>query len=334
MAMRDFDPLWDRKTYISIKENFKELFNYYIKSGLDAAEARQKAHDAVMKSGEALALSERTQKELSQAILKGDSSPLGGQLSVGADGTVYNDPQDRFVNEFNSINQKLTQKADQNELNSTKDQLTKVTSIATDAKAKADNPLMALSAAGYKIPLSDLSNEVIDAMTGTTGITTAKGYFENNRGVDFPLKSVIFNGSLQPVGERTKNVVLDAKVFGAKMDKYYRLTYISNGREEGGRERWGISLREYDKSTFATTDQNYKNIFAYNSDTLPGNEGNANWERQEGDIETITVDNGEIAVSVTVDRSVIDRGEAGFTTHLSVHTDSPTAIIDPANYFF
>lgn len=107
MARREITGNWTRDDRITINENFRRLFEEYTGAGLDAKEAREKAHDAVMKSDEALALSERTQKELSQAILEGDSSPLGGQLSVGADGTIYSDPQDRLVKEFNSVNQQL-----------------------------------------------------------------------------------------------------------------------------------------------------------------------------------------------------------------------------------
>jgi hypothetical protein len=95
-----------------INQNFITLFNEYMQAGLDASEARQKALDAVMKSDEALNLSERTQKELSQAILEGDSSPLAGQLSVGADGHIYHDPQDRFVNEMNSVKSQLAHNVD------------------------------------------------------------------------------------------------------------------------------------------------------------------------------------------------------------------------------
>lgn len=116
MARREVTGNWTRDDRIAINENFRHLFEEYTGAGLNAKEAREKAHDAVMKSDEALALSERTQKELSQAILEGDSSPLGGQLSVGADGTIYSNPQDRLVKEFNSVNQQLAQKASKEEL--------------------------------------------------------------------------------------------------------------------------------------------------------------------------------------------------------------------------
>lgn len=99
---------------------FEELYNKYTGAGLNASEAREKALSAVMKSDEAMALSERLQKELTEAILAGDSSPLGGQLSVGADGTVYPGPQERLVNEMNSVRSDLAQiddkKANRNEI--------------------------------------------------------------------------------------------------------------------------------------------------------------------------------------------------------------------------
>lgn len=62
------------------------------------------SNNAINVSNEAKGIAERTQSELSQAILEGDSSPLAGQLSVGADGTIYNDgPQERFITEYNHV---------------------------------------------------------------------------------------------------------------------------------------------------------------------------------------------------------------------------------------
>lgn len=109
MAQKTVPTNWTRDTRNILEHNYTELYSNYISAGLDATEAREKALSAVMKSDEAMALSERTQKELSQAILEGDSSPLGGQLSVGADGTTYSNPQERFVKEMNSVNQNLAQ---------------------------------------------------------------------------------------------------------------------------------------------------------------------------------------------------------------------------------
>lgn len=131
MARKDIGTGWDRDNRNAINDNFKELYE----SGLDGTKALEKAEEAVKtangtdeKATEALnksnqavetsqtskeisdradKLSKRTQKELSQAILEGDSSPLGGQLSVGSDGTIYDDPQERLVKENEKVTSQL-----------------------------------------------------------------------------------------------------------------------------------------------------------------------------------------------------------------------------------
>lgn len=130
---------------------------------------------------------------------------------------------------------------------------------ANESLAKANNPLATLSAAGYKIALSDLSNEVKSAMSGTTGITTAKGYLENNRGVEFPLRNIVRDGNSYSVSETVKNVLLDAKVINAKKDKYYTVTYIANGLNG----YYGVSIYEYDKATFGTNSSSGARMLSY-----------------------------------------------------------------------
>ncbi|MBO1513267.1 hypothetical protein, partial [Metabacillus bambusae] len=83
---------------------FEELYNKYISSGADSSEAK-------IKAVQALANSEQTQKELTQAILAGDSSPLGGQLSVGSDGTIHDGPQERLIAENQKLTSELAKKA-------------------------------------------------------------------------------------------------------------------------------------------------------------------------------------------------------------------------------
>ncbi len=99
-----------------INHMFDELYKKYTGAGLDAAEAREKALQAIANSDlakqiaeQANTTAERVATELGQAILKGDSSPLAGQLKIGADGRIYPDAQQRFVNEMNSVNQQLAQ---------------------------------------------------------------------------------------------------------------------------------------------------------------------------------------------------------------------------------
>src|SRR5699024_12561175 len=85
-------------------------------------------------------------------------------------------------------------------------------------------------------PLSLHLHDALPILTGTTEITSAKGYFENNRGVEYPLKNMLFNGEIGGFANRTKNAILDVKVFGAKIDKVYRIMYVANGNESKDRK--------------------------------------------------------------------------------------------------
>ncbi|MED5102433.1 SGNH/GDSL hydrolase family protein [Niallia circulans] len=86
------------------KDSLKSSFPKLNQAIDNANKALNRVVNAENDSVEAKEIAERTQSELSQAILKGDSSPLAGQLSVGADGTIYKDgPQERFITEFNEL---------------------------------------------------------------------------------------------------------------------------------------------------------------------------------------------------------------------------------------
>ena len=164
-------------------------------------------------------------------------------------------------------------------------------------------------------------------------INVGKGYLGENEGVDYPLRNMKFKNDIGTISEAAKNAILDVKVFGAKIDRYYKLTMIANGYESNGKQRWGISLVEYEKENFDTLGKITDNIFLYNNDEMLGNEGNANYQKGSDGIDTITVDNGEIACSVTVDRNVISSTGNGLFMNLN-NPHAPTAIIDPSNYFF
>lgn len=162
-------------------------------------------------------------------------------------------------------------------------------------------------------------------------IEDAKDYFIDfdsrrvNQGKDFPLKSVR-RGSTAPaeISERVRNIVLDAKVFGGKADMNYRLTFIGNGHVQGDAPRYGITLEERRMSD----DYLERFVFVYNDSTTPENQQNYNIQKRSDGIDTIIVDNGEIAASVTIDREVL-----GDSTFLNINSSSPTAIIDPMLYF-
>src|SRR5699024_10706046 len=66
-----------------------------------------------------------------------------------------------------------------------------------------------------------------------------------NRGKDFPLKSVTLGEQAAlPITPHVKNVILDAKVFGAVMGMYYRIIFIANGVVVKDKPRYGMTVEE------------------------------------------------------------------------------------------
>lgn len=180
---------------------------------------------------------------------------------------------------------------------------------------------------------NDNYKELYELIGDGGGLNDGHGYLESNKGADFPLRNMTFNGNSVPITAEAKNAILDAKIFGARIGYYYRLTMIANGFDSKGKKRWGVTLREHSIENFETNGGSGRFIFIYNDDDMDGNNGNANWQKVSDTIETITVDNGEIALSLTIDRSVI----SGLSKPEFMNLDSPyapTAIIDPSNYFF
>ena len=153
-----------------------------------------------------------------------------------------------------------------------------------------------------------------------------------NKAKDYPLKSVALE-TTQPaaIAQLTRAAILDAKVFGAVLGRYYRVSFIANGHIANDKERYGITLEERD----ITTGERTRWIFTYNDDENPGNSQNANVQKLSDNIDTIIVDNGEIAASITVDRKAISDSTSPTFLNLNAGAGvSPTAIIDPSNYSF
>lgn len=151
-----------------------------------------------------------------------------------------------------------------------------------------------------------------------------------NRGKDFPLKSVKL-GTQEPVeiAEHVKNVILDAKVSGAKPDMFYRITFIANGHLSNGKILYGISLGEYRKSDGFRV----RWVFTYNDANTPENQQNYNIEKGSDGIDTIIAVRDDIVVSVTVDRAAITASSN--PTFLNLNSgvgNSPSAIINPSTY--
>lgn len=151
-----------------------------------------------------------------------------------------------------------------------------------------------------------------------------------NRGKDFPLKSVQL-GTQGPVeiAEHAKNVILDAKVSGAKPGMYYRITFIGNGFVQGDRARYGLSIGEYRISD----GWRERWVFTYNDGETPENYQNYMMEKGSDGIDTIVAARDDIVVSVTVDRAAITASSS--PTFLNLNSgigNSPSAVIDPSTY--
>lgn len=188
---------------------------------------------------------------------------------------------------------------------------------------------------------NQFNKDVFNSFKTLPNVDTINSYIQNlessgtlmaNIGKDFPLRSVKL-GSTEPVAISTlaKNAIIDAKVFGAVIGKYYRLSLIANGHLSNGKKRYGVTVEERNITDGAVT--NFS--FVYDADARAGNEQNANIQKISDNIETIIVDNGEVVVSVTVDRQYISNSSSpGFINLSSGPGNSPTAIIDPSNYSF
>ena len=188
---------------------------------------------------------------------------------------------------------------------------------------------------------NQFNKDVFNAFKTLPNVDTINSYIQNlessgtlmaNIGKDFPLRSVKL-GSTEPgtISALAKNAIIDAKVFGAVIGKYYRVSFIANGYLSNGKERYGLTVEEINITDGTVS----KLLFTYNGDDRIGNEQNANIQKISDNIETIIVDNGEIVVSVTVDRQYISNSATPEFINLSSGPgNSPTAIIDPSNYSF
>lgn len=130
----------------------------------NANEALNRVANAENNSAEAKEIAEQTQTELRQAVLEGDSSPLAGMLSVGADGTVYEDgPQQRLVAEHNKVTAELaTIEINVDKFGATGDGVTDDTQAIEDAISFAPiGATVKLPGNGYKITRDILLEKTI-----------------------------------------------------------------------------------------------------------------------------------------------------------------------------
>ena len=99
---------------------------------------------------------------------------------------------------------------------------------------------------------NQFNKDVFNAFKTLPNVDTINSYIQNlessgtlmaNIGKDFPLRSVKL-GSTEPgtISTLAKNAIIDAKVFGAEIGKYYRVSFIANGYLSNGKERYGLTV--------------------------------------------------------------------------------------------
>lgn len=213
---------------------------------------------------------------------------LNSEVIKKIDKMISNGTFDKIINTniFSDLNSQIKEKAD--------------LTIVNDVVAKANNPIGSMQTNGQKIPYSLLDDQTIQAIVGTTNIVTNAGY-EKNKGVDYPLKQIARDGIISSSSDKIKNGILDIKIKGAKIGKYYRVEWIGNGVELNG-ARYDICISEYEKDIY-TTDSNSNKINLITIDDLLGKDN----PPKETTITTrlFTSLRENISIEITYDRSVI-----------------------------
>lgn len=152
-----------------------------------------------------------------------------------------------------------------------------------------------------------------------------------NRGNIFPLMEVeLFDRwDISPTKDIVKNIILDAKVEGAKPGCYYRVSYIANGQIHNEKPRYGMTVEERDMVTRRVN----RFVFVWNDSTTPANQKNYNATKASDGIDTVIADGGDIVVSVTIDRSLIP-GTTFNMNQSGSNYEALNTIIHPNKYSF
>lgn len=129
-------------------------------------------------------------------------------------------------------------------------------------ESKVNDPVTVMESNGKKIPLSLFANDALQAIAGSTSITLSRGLLVN-QGEIYPLQNVTRDGVLHPVDQKVKDSILQVKVIGAQQGKYYGIEWLGNGYDDAGTIRWGFTIAEYDKATFATDSLSGRRQLAY-----------------------------------------------------------------------
>src|SRR5699024_7886733 len=117
-----------------------------------------------------------------------------------------------------------------------------------------------------------------------------------NKGKTYPLLTTKEDGVEHPLTDEVKNVVLSAKVIGARKDKFYAIQYIANGFDE----KYGMILSECDRDDDGYSRDSRRILIDFRDEYF-------NHEEPEGDIvhRTVHIPNENLSFEIVYDRSEI-----------------------------
>ena len=272
---------------------------------------------AYPKLNQAIELVNNYQKQIDEIVVEGDSSVESAQARVEEDGTVNATLKNRLDKKEKEFASQLAEK---------ETQIQQVNADITLVNSKTSNPLASAAASGEKVTMALLSEEVQQAIIGTTPIEVARG-LDNNKGSLFPLKNVPRDNILNTVDSRINNIFLSAKVTGARPDKFYMIEWIGNGLVENGTTYWGMTISEYTRNVQGGIDTSTRReLLNRRNDPFP----------QTTDTvvsRTISIDNGKLTFDIVYDRSE-------FTTFFNLVNSTGTdgvgkgCVIHPDNYSY
>ena len=145
-----------------------------------------------------------------------------------------------------------------------------------------------------------------------------------NKGKIYPLKVVWRDGAPEPYDTEISNVILSAKVIGARKDKMYSIRYIANGFDG----YYGISLAEWDKTpSGGIVSAGVRTLIDYKDASFNHNEPSGNIVHR-----TIHIPNEDLSFEIIYDRSEI-KG-SGLDIANTALGKGRSAIIHPENYVY
>lgn len=147
-----------------------------------------------------------------------------------------------------------------------------------------------------------------------------------NKGKVYPLKVVLRDAAFEPYDREISNVILSAKVIGARKDKMYSIQYIANGING----YYGITLAEWNKTSGGGIISDGKR------ELIDFKDPSFNHNEPASDIihRTIHIPNEDLSFEIIYDRSEITAYPLGLDIANTTIGKGRSTIIHPENYVY